>query len=45
VAADAERIAAEHYVLCDECSGQGLRDIPSIAASLVLAPILAFWWD
>jgi Domain of unknown function (DUF4253) len=43
--AAAERIAAEHYVFCDECSGEGLKDIPSIAASLVLAPVWAFWWD
>lgn len=42
---DAQRIAAEHYVFCNECSGQGLHDIPSIAASLVLAPLWAFWWD
>ncbi len=41
----AERIAAEHYVLCDECAGEGLRDISRIAARLVNAPIWAFWWD
>lgn len=41
----ATRIAAEHYVLCDECAGEGLRDISRIAASLVNAPIWAFWWD
>jgi Domain of unknown function (DUF4253) len=40
----AERIAAEHYAFCDE-SGGGLRDIRSIAASLVNSPIWAFWWD
>jgi Domain of unknown function (DUF4253) len=42
--AAARRIAGEHYVLCDEC-GEGLRDISRIAASLVNAPIWAFWWD
>ena len=41
----ATRIAAEHYVLCDECAGEGLTDIRRIAASLVNAPIWAFWWD
>jgi Domain of unknown function (DUF4253) len=41
----AQRIAAEHFVFCDECAGQGPRDIPSIAASLMEAPIWAFWWD
>lgn len=43
--ADAERVAAEHYVFADECGGQGPRDIRSIAVGLVLAPIWAFWWD
>jgi hypothetical protein len=37
-------IAAEQYPFADE-SGEGLRDIPRIAASLVDAPIWAFWWD
>lgn len=41
----AQRLAAEHFVFCDECAGQGLRDIPSITASLVEAPIWTFWWD
>jgi len=41
----AQRIAAEHYALCDECAGQGLRDVPSITASLVNVPIWTFWWD
>lgn len=40
----AERIAAEHYAFCDESSG-GLRDIRSIAASLVNSPFWTFWWD
>jgi hypothetical protein len=25
----AQRIAAEHFVFCDECAGQGLTDIPA----------------
>jgi hypothetical protein len=41
----AQRVAVEHYVFADECAGQGLRDISSITASLVNAPIWTFWWD
>jgi hypothetical protein len=41
----ATRIAAEHSVFCDECAGQGLREVPDIAAALVGAPIWTFWWD
>lgn len=41
----AEKIAAEHSVFCDECAGQGLRDIDEIADSLVGAPFWTFWWD
>ena len=41
----AQAIAAEHFAFCDECAGQGLRDIPRITASLVDAPTWAFWWD
>jgi len=40
----AQRIAAEHVVLADDCIA-GMRDIPSIAARLVNAPIWTFWWD
>jgi hypothetical protein len=40
----AERIAAEHFALADECT-EGSKTIPSIAASLVEAPIWTFWWD
>ena len=43
--AAAQRIAAEHVVLCDGCGGRGLSDIASLAASLVSAPIWSFWWD
>lgn len=41
----AQAIAAEHLAFCDECTGQGLRDIPGITASLVNAPTWTFWWD
>lgn len=41
----AQRIAAEHFVFCDEYAGQGLRDIPAITASLLETPIWTFWWD
>jgi hypothetical protein len=40
----AQRIAAEHYVLADR-SGEGPQAVSRIAASLVNAPIWAFWWD
>src|SRR5262245_13489080 len=41
----AQAVAAEHFAFCDECAGQGLRDIPRITASLVNAPTWTFWWD
>src|SRR5690242_14969359 len=41
----AQAVAAEHFAFCDECAGQGLRDIPGITASLVNAPTWTFWWD
>jgi hypothetical protein len=41
----AQQIAAEHWAFADECADLGLPDIPSIAASLVNAPIRTFWWD
>jgi hypothetical protein len=41
----AQRIAAEHFVFCNECAGEGLSDIPSISASLMETPIWTFWWD
>jgi Domain of unknown function (DUF4253) len=41
----AQAIAAEHFAFCDECAGQGLRDIRKITASLVDAPTWTFWWD
>jgi hypothetical protein len=40
----AERIAAEHFALADECTDIS-RTVPGIAASLVKAPIWTFWWD
>lgn len=41
----AQAVAAEHFAFCNECAGQGLRDIPGITASLVSAPTWTFWWD
>ena len=41
----ARHVAAEHFVFCDECAGRGLRDILSISASIISAPIWTFWWD
>jgi hypothetical protein len=41
----ARRIAAEHFVFCDECAGRGLSNVPRIAASLLETPIWTFWWD
>jgi Domain of unknown function (DUF4253) len=40
----AQRVAAEHFAFCDESAGQGLHDIPGIAASLVDAPVWTCWW-
>jgi hypothetical protein len=40
----AQRIAAEHVVLADECI-DALRDIPHISTRLVNFPIWTFWWD
>jgi hypothetical protein len=40
----AQRIAAEHVVLADECL-EGTRDIPALATRLVNAPVWTFWWD
>jgi hypothetical protein len=40
-----QRIAAEHYVFADGCSGNHFADIQTIATSLVNAPIWQFWWD
>jgi Domain of unknown function (DUF4253) len=44
----AQRLAAEQFAFCDECTlaGQvGLSDIGSITANLVNTPIWGFWWD
>jgi hypothetical protein len=43
--AAAQAAAAEHFAFCDECAGQGLRDIPKITASIVDAPTWISWWD
>jgi hypothetical protein len=40
----AQRVAAEHFAFCDESAGEGLHDIPAIAASLVDAPVWTCWW-
>lgn len=44
----AQRLAAEQFVFCNECTlaGQvGLSDVTSITARLVNTPIWGFWWD
>lgn len=41
----AQRIAAEHFVFCSECGGEGLTEIPAIANYLLKTPIWTFWWD
>jgi hypothetical protein len=44
-ARSAQLLAAEHFVLCDESGGQGLRDISTITTALINAPVWTFWWD
>lgn len=44
-AGHAERIAAEHFALCDECAGCGLKRISQITEYLLKTPIWTFWWD
>lgn len=44
----AQRLAAEQFTFCDECTlgGRvGLSEVSSITAGLVNAPIWGFWWD
>jgi hypothetical protein len=41
----AQRLAAEQWAFCNECAGEGLNDVASIAASLMNSPIWTFWWD
>jgi hypothetical protein len=41
----ARHVAAEHVVFCDECGGQGLTAVTSLAARLVESPVWTFWWD
>jgi hypothetical protein len=44
----AQRLAAEQFVFCNECTlaGQaGLSDVGSITAGLVNTPVWGFWWD
>jgi hypothetical protein len=41
----AQHLAAEQFVFCDECAGQGLHDIQAITDHLLSSPIWTFWWD
>jgi len=44
----AQRLAAEQFAFCDECTlrGQvGLTEVGEITAGLVNTPIWGFWWD
>lgn len=40
----AQRIAAEHVVMADECTGASTT-VPTIAARLLNAHLWTFWWD
>ena len=42
--AAAERVAAEHVVLANECT-EGLSDVPHLARCLLDSPVWTFWWD
>jgi hypothetical protein len=44
----AQRLAAEQFAFCDECSlgsDVGLNEVGTISAGLVNAPLWGFWWD
>lgn len=41
----AYHLAAEHRSFCDECGGNGLRDVSDIAEYLLTTLIWSFWWD
>lgn len=44
----AQRLAAEHFAFCDECTlgnQVGLNEVSLITAGLVNTPIWGFWWD
>lgn len=43
--ASAQLLAAEHYALCNECAGLGLREVSSITRYLMASPAWTFWWD
>lgn len=43
--AAAERVAAEHLALCDECGGDGLVGVGDVSARLLASPVWSFWWD
>jgi len=40
----AERVAAEHIVLANECT-EGHGDVRSLARCLLDGPVWTFWWD
>ena len=39
----AQHLAAGQFAFCDECGGQGLRDIPQITDRLLSSAIWTFW--
>jgi Domain of unknown function (DUF4253) len=44
----AQRLAAEQFAFCDECSlghEVGLNEVGTISDGLVNAPMWGFWWD
>jgi hypothetical protein len=41
----AQRVAAEHLALCDECGGDGLVSVGQISERLLESPVWSFWWD
>jgi hypothetical protein len=44
----AQRLAAEQFAFCDECSlgdQVGLNEVGTICDGLVNAPMWGFWWD
>lgn len=44
----AQRLAAEQFAFCDECTLRGrvgLNEVSHITAGLVNTPIWGFWWD
>lgn len=41
----ARLLAAEQWAFCNECGGDGLRDVGRIAERLLSTPVWTFWWD